>query len=423
MKRKISDTIESLDIDEKKPCGSLSLLEDKIEQKIILNVGGVKYETYRSTLTSYPNTLLGTMMNSPMSKDRTEFFFDRDGELFKYILNYYRNGFVDMPTNIGTSNIMAEFNYWQIPLTVETERIAKTFMITRDFLQRNSRKNLHNNRPKYIKEIIRDTAHSLDFHSKGCYYNDNKIKRLKAFLEQCQSKLIDTEKIVFDDHTFDSDRKDVNKKINEYKKSLDDQIRYLQNQKQIIETIENALDGCKTTDLNLIPNDIGMNWDLTYLRKALNDRKPLCENDCPYSCHCKPIKFFSEGNTAFIMLENIYSKKPSFEELIGYDREQYLLWKSIVGESIEIKEIGVRHHRSRSEIGSYDIFSENIIDTHILKMHFSCLNAVQMTKSNNFIKSDGIHDIYRSYYMKISYKEEGEKSIRELMKELVKNEK
>ncbi|CAG8787869.1 23713_t:CDS:2, partial [Dentiscutata erythropus] len=31
------------------------------DEKIILNIGGIKYETLRSTLTAQPETLLGTM--------------------------------------------------------------------------------------------------------------------------------------------------------------------------------------------------------------------------------------------------------------------------------------------------------------------------------------------------------------------------
>ncbi|CAG8452521.1 4912_t:CDS:2 [Funneliformis mosseae] len=55
-----------------------------IEDRIILNVGGIKYETFRSTLTAYPDTLLGIMF-SERNKEMlhptnvNEYFFDRDG--------------------------------------------------------------------------------------------------------------------------------------------------------------------------------------------------------------------------------------------------------------------------------------------------------------------------------------------------------
>ncbi|CAJ0628930.1 11557_t:CDS:2 [Entrophospora sp. SA101] len=64
---------------------------------IILNVGGIKYETYRSTLTSYPKTLLGTMFadrNKCLLRpiNDNEYFIDRNGYVFYYIIEFYRTG-------------------------------------------------------------------------------------------------------------------------------------------------------------------------------------------------------------------------------------------------------------------------------------------------------------------------------------------
>ncbi|KAF0396105.1 K+ channel tetramerization subfamily protein [Gigaspora margarita] len=69
---------------------------DALEQ-IVLNVGGIRYETYRSTLTSYPNTLLGTMFaerNKALLHpiNGNEYFIDRNGYTFYYILEFYRTG-------------------------------------------------------------------------------------------------------------------------------------------------------------------------------------------------------------------------------------------------------------------------------------------------------------------------------------------
>ncbi|CAJ0628091.1 8093_t:CDS:2 [Entrophospora sp. SA101] len=81
---------------------------------ITLNVSGVKYKTYRSTLTAYPETLLGTMFQernkellNPINSDNenNEYFIDRNGKAFHYVLEYYRNG-----------EILREFDYFQIPI-------------------------------------------------------------------------------------------------------------------------------------------------------------------------------------------------------------------------------------------------------------------------------------------------------------------
>ncbi|CAG8813362.1 1371_t:CDS:1, partial [Racocetra fulgida] len=55
------------------------------------------YETYRTTLTAYPETLLGTMFH-PRNKEMlhptngNEYFIDRNGYAFHYVMEYYRTG-------------------------------------------------------------------------------------------------------------------------------------------------------------------------------------------------------------------------------------------------------------------------------------------------------------------------------------------
>jgi hypothetical protein len=52
-----------------------------------LNVGGVRYETFRSTLLSKPDTFFIGMLQC---KSETEYFIDRDGKKFEAVLNYLR---------------------------------------------------------------------------------------------------------------------------------------------------------------------------------------------------------------------------------------------------------------------------------------------------------------------------------------------
>ncbi|KAG9304483.1 hypothetical protein G9A89_020047 [Geosiphon pyriformis] len=79
------------------PSSTTATTTTTTDERIVLNVGGVKYETYRSTLTTYPTTLLGTMFQQRNKEllrptNGNEYFFDRDGELFRFIMQFYRTG-------------------------------------------------------------------------------------------------------------------------------------------------------------------------------------------------------------------------------------------------------------------------------------------------------------------------------------------
>ncbi|CAG8508981.1 4962_t:CDS:2 [Acaulospora morrowiae] len=103
------------------------------DDRIILNIGGVKYETYRSTLTAHQDTLLGTMFqernqNLLHPTNENEYFFDRDGIIFRYIMQFYRTGEIFWPedTNyitdstqnlhISRRELELEFDFFQIPV-------------------------------------------------------------------------------------------------------------------------------------------------------------------------------------------------------------------------------------------------------------------------------------------------------------------
>ncbi|KAI4498706.1 hypothetical protein M0802_006173 [Mischocyttarus mexicanus] len=73
-------------------------------QKIVdLNVGGVTYTTTLETLTKDSTCRLGILFteNFPIQKDSTgKYFLDRDGNLFRYILDYLRDERVVLPEGL-----------------------------------------------------------------------------------------------------------------------------------------------------------------------------------------------------------------------------------------------------------------------------------------------------------------------------------
>ncbi|KAL3852001.1 hypothetical protein ACJMK2_015690 [Sinanodonta woodiana] len=68
------------------------------EDKLIINVSGRKFETWRTTLEKYPDTLLGSNEKDFFFDEKSnEYFFDRDPDIFRNILNYYRTGKLHYP--------------------------------------------------------------------------------------------------------------------------------------------------------------------------------------------------------------------------------------------------------------------------------------------------------------------------------------
>ncbi|MEQ2192965.1 Potassium voltage-gated channel subfamily D member 1, partial [Xenoophorus captivus] len=56
--------------------------------------------TWKNTLDRYPDTLLGSSEKEFFyNEDTQEYFFDRDPEMFRHILNFYRTGKLHYPRN------------------------------------------------------------------------------------------------------------------------------------------------------------------------------------------------------------------------------------------------------------------------------------------------------------------------------------
>ncbi|XP_055024006.2 A-type voltage-gated potassium channel KCND3 isoform X1 [Misgurnus anguillicaudatus] len=68
------------------------------DELIVLNVSGRRFQTWRNTLDRYPDTLLGSSEKEFFFNEETkEYFFDRDPDVFRSILNFYRTGKLHFP--------------------------------------------------------------------------------------------------------------------------------------------------------------------------------------------------------------------------------------------------------------------------------------------------------------------------------------
>ncbi|KAI4826146.1 potassium voltage-gated channel subfamily C member 1b isoform X1 [Pseudochaenichthys georgianus] len=99
----------------------MGLSDDK--DRIVINVGGIRHQTYRSTLRTLPGTTLSQLAepDAPNHFDYDakidEFFFDRHPGVFAHILNYYRTGKLHCPADVCGPLYEEELAFWGIDET------------------------------------------------------------------------------------------------------------------------------------------------------------------------------------------------------------------------------------------------------------------------------------------------------------------
>jgi len=86
---------------------------------ITLNVGGTRYTTSLGALSRFPESVLCKMFAGAFSlkpESDGSYFIDRDGQAFRYILNYLRDGVLFTPTDSEwiEKQLLMEATYFQI---------------------------------------------------------------------------------------------------------------------------------------------------------------------------------------------------------------------------------------------------------------------------------------------------------------------
>ena len=88
-----------------------------LKDRIIINVCGDRYETHRTTLELYPDTLLGNRNRRKYYYDKTrdEYFFDRNRACFEAILYYYQShGRLRRPNYVPIDMFLEEVTFFQL---------------------------------------------------------------------------------------------------------------------------------------------------------------------------------------------------------------------------------------------------------------------------------------------------------------------
>ncbi|CAG9856485.1 unnamed protein product [Phyllotreta striolata] len=84
------------------------------ENRVVLNVGGIRHETYKATLKKIPATRLSRLTEALANYDPilNEYFFDRHPGVFAQVLNYYRTGKLHYPSDVCGPLFEEELEFW-----------------------------------------------------------------------------------------------------------------------------------------------------------------------------------------------------------------------------------------------------------------------------------------------------------------------
>jgi hypothetical protein len=92
--------------------------DSKQQQVVELNVGGVMYTTTLRTLTSDSESIFIKLLsnsNESLKDSGNKLFIDRDGLLFRYILDFLRNKTLILPDNFSEKHrLKCEAEYYQL---------------------------------------------------------------------------------------------------------------------------------------------------------------------------------------------------------------------------------------------------------------------------------------------------------------------
>ncbi|XP_072033922.1 potassium voltage-gated channel protein Shaw-like isoform X2 [Amphiura filiformis] len=99
---------------------ALRVSQAKSDNRVRINVGGIRHETYKTTLLNIPDTRLAwlaqttSMSNTDYDPINREFYFDRHPRVFEAILNFYRTGKLHAPCDVCGPLFEDELQFWGI---------------------------------------------------------------------------------------------------------------------------------------------------------------------------------------------------------------------------------------------------------------------------------------------------------------------
>lgn len=149
---------------------------------VCFDVGGTKFKVSRSLVGSYPNTMLARLISdrwkSNSKKENDEFFIDRDGILFQYVLHYMRDQKVHLPLTVCRESILKELQYYGFE-SVSDDALCCSSAIYQTAINIVTCKNLHQADIQNVDNAITDLEQSI--------INLHQTKSYMSIVYQCFS--------------------------------------------------------------------------------------------------------------------------------------------------------------------------------------------------------------------------------------------
>ena len=154
----------------------------KMTSTITFNVGGKMYEVSQSLVASYPDTMLAKISSKTWNKNQNEhIFIDRDSELFRYILNYMRDGFVYLPSSVSKDALLQDLHYFGFQ-DINTNQIRMSLSV----LDVGNQLHLWRNLYSETIESLEQTKADIELETKYCMLT---YKCLEHFLQTSSCNL------------------------------------------------------------------------------------------------------------------------------------------------------------------------------------------------------------------------------------------
>jgi len=90
---------------------------------VALNVSGTTFEVARATIDRLPTSYLARLVANNECMNGEPLFVDRDADLFRVVLNFYRTGEVDVPPTVALAALEREFDFFCLDIESESVHV------------------------------------------------------------------------------------------------------------------------------------------------------------------------------------------------------------------------------------------------------------------------------------------------------------